>query len=164
MLLKLIRTGEDHCFLRTKRKRLIGLKWWSLVVAGLSFLVLPACESHNWEGWLNTIDEGIDASNAGGKPMLVLFTAEWCPGCRQLESQVLSDVDVKNKLRRDFVLVRVDLTDQQGPNNQVAQEYGVQFIPSMMIFGTQGELIDSQGGMSVPQFLAWLEECRAKAG
>ncbi|MHC4102836.1 MAG: thioredoxin family protein [Planctomycetota bacterium] len=35
--------------------------------------------------WLHDLDEGLAAGAASGKPVLVLYTADWCPPCRGLQ-------------------------------------------------------------------------------
>ena len=61
-------------------------------------------------------------SKSTGKPALVLFTADWCPPCKQLKSETLSDAKVKVAIAASFTPVVVDLSDRDGPNNRVAQD------------------------------------------
>jgi thiol:disulfide interchange protein len=89
-------------------------------------------------GWLPDIDAGLDAAEATGKPVLVLFTADWCPPCRGLKSGTLSDPEIDAFLRTNYVLVRIDLSNRRGPNNWVAADHNVRTIPTMIVFDSEG--------------------------
>ncbi|MHC4416204.1 MAG: thioredoxin family protein [Planctomycetota bacterium] len=116
-------------------------------------------------GWYHDVEKGMNASESSAKPLLVLYTADWCPPCRQLKKDVLSDPDVSDFLREEFICVKVDLTNRSGDNNRVAYEFGVQSIPTIQVFNTDGRLVSSRTGTSpVPVFLNWLQRCRRRAG
>src|SRR5690349_9331966 len=53
-------------------------------------------------GWMNNWDQAVEQCRATGKPALVLFTADWCPSCRQFESEVLSQDEVKSYLQEHY--------------------------------------------------------------
>ena len=95
--------------------------------------------------------------------MLVLFTADWCPPCQQLKKQVLTDPEVADYLKREYVAVKIDLTDRGGPNSMIAQDYGVRYIPTMYIFAPDGQEIDSSGAQTKSQFLHWVKVSKAGA-
>jgi thiol-disulfide isomerase/thioredoxin len=94
--------------------------------------------AHSGDGWIHDFDEGVTASRESGKPMLVFYTADWCPPCRQLKATVLADATVNEGLAERFVRVKVDLTDQMGPNVRLAAEYGVHAIPTMILYDASG--------------------------
>lgn len=109
--------------------------------------------------WLHDLDSGIEAAQASGKPMLVLFTADWCPPCRQLKNQVLSDREVDALLSEQCVRVKIDLTERGGPNARIATEYGVRGIPTMILYDHRGEEIDRiVGGVPKVVMIGWLSQ------
>ena len=114
--------------------------------------------------WFQDINSGMDAGALHGRPILVLFTADWCPPCRVLKRDVLSDDDLKAYLAAEYVCVKIDLTDQGGPNNQVAADFGVRSIPSLQAFDADGHQLGVFNGQRTPwDLLAWLEDCAQRA-
>jgi thiol:disulfide interchange protein DsbD len=106
--------------------------------------------------WMTDWDQAVEKSQASGKPALVLFTADWCPACRQFESSTLSDSAVRKHLSDNFTLVVIDLTKQEGPNLERARECGVTGIPTIIRYGRDGREIARSHGMSSNELLNWL--------
>jgi thioredoxin len=61
------------------------------------------------------------------RPVLVDFTADWCPPCRQI-APVLAELAVEQAHRLRVVQVDVD----QQP--ELARRYGVMSFPSLLLF------------------------------
>jgi thioredoxin 1 len=59
-------------------------------------------------------------------PVLVDFTAAWCPPCRVMKP-ILSELDAE---RDDLRIVSIDTDD----NQQTAARYGVLAMPTFMLF------------------------------
>ena len=68
-----------------------------------------------------------------GRPMIVYFSATWCPPCKQLKP-IFEKLAEEFKGRVDFVTVDVD------ENPQLAQAYGVQSIPMMVFLNKDGQI------------------------
>jgi thiol:disulfide interchange protein DsbD len=107
-------------------------------------------------GWGSDWDQAVAQSRATGKPALVLFTADWCPACKQFESETLSRSDVRAELERNFTLVTVDLTEQSGPNARRVQAFGVQGIPTLIRYGASGKEVARTNGMGAESLMRWL--------
>jgi thiol:disulfide interchange protein len=66
--------------------------------------------------WQPYTDQAFAAARATGKPVLVEFTANWCPNCLSIEGTVYHDPRTKAALNKyDVILMRADLTDQDAP-------------------------------------------------
>lgn len=70
---------------------------------------------------------------ANGKPMIVDFSATWCPPCRQLKP-IFEKLAEEFRGRIDFVTVDVD------ENPQIAQAYEVSSIPCMVFLNKDGQI------------------------
>ncbi|MFJ4677002.1 MULTISPECIES: thioredoxin family protein [unclassified Kitasatospora] len=71
-------------------------------------------------------------------PVLVEFTAEWCPPCRQL-APVLAELAVEQEGRLAVVALDVDA------NPETRNAYGVLSMPTLMVF-RDGEPVRSLVG------------------
>ncbi|MEV7087933.1 thioredoxin [Streptomyces sp. NPDC093085] len=89
------------------------------------------------------VDEVTDADfdtevRGGGLPVLVEFTADWCPPCRQL-APVLSAVAEEERDRIRVVQIDVDA------NPVITARYGVLAMPTLIVF-RDGEPVRSMVG------------------
>ncbi|NBM20541.1 co-chaperone YbbN [Streptomyces sp. GC420] len=86
-------------------------------------------------------------------PVLVKFTADWCPPCRQI-APVLSEVAREEVGRLKVVQIDVDT------NPRTQSRYGVLSMPTLMVF-RQGEPVMSVvGARSKSRLLRELADIR----
>jgi thiol:disulfide interchange protein DsbD len=112
-------------------------------------------------GWGYDWDAAVVQSKSSGKPALVLFTADWCPACRQLESQVLSKSDVQQYLKENFTLLVVDLSKRSdAASGERARECGIRSIPTLVLYDVQGQERARTHGMPAEALVRWLRANR----
>lgn len=83
--------------------------------------------------------------------VLVDFFATWCGPCKML-APVLEEID-QRKEAGDLLIVKVDV-DEVGA---VAAKYGIQSIPTLILFENGQALKTSLGYMPKPQLLNFLK-------
>ena len=74
-------------------------------------------------------------------PVLVDFTADWCPGCRMI-APVLAQMAAENGERLRIVSLNVD------HNPQTAAAYGVLAMPTLMLFRAGEPVLSLVGARS----------------
>jgi thioredoxin 1 len=79
-----------------------------------------------------------DVVLASERPVLVEFTADWCPPCRQI-APVLAEIAAEEADRMAVVQLDVDA------NPEVTLRYGVLSMPTLMLFD-RGERVWSVVG------------------
>lgn len=108
--------------------------------------------------WRHSYDQAVAESNETARPLLMFFTADWCPPCTQMKAWVFSDHGVAQTIEAGFIPVRVDLSREGLPDQFLADRYGVQAIPTILILTPDGRTISmSAGYLSKSELLTWLE-------
>lgn len=98
---------------------------------------------------LNT--ETFDEAVAKDKATLVDFFAEWCGPCK-MQTPILHKVADEYSDKMNFGAVNVDESEE------IAAKYGVQSIPTLMVF-KNGEVVKRAEGMkNESQLKDWLKE------
>ena len=85
---------------------------------------------------------------AGEKPVLVDFFATWCGPCKMM-APVLEEV--KKQVGDSATIIKIDVDR----NQQLAMNYGIQSVPTLMLF-KRGELLWRASGVQRATDLAEL--------
>lgn len=91
--------------------------------------------------WLTDFTEASRTAAETGKPMLLDFTAGWCPPCRKMDSEFWIRADVV-ELSDRFVCVKIDADK----NADLKRRYAVAGIPDVILTDSLGNKIDSNRG------------------
>ena len=95
--------------------------------------------------------DNFDQAISNDKAILVDFFAEWCGPCK-MQTPVLHKVAEEYSDKMEFGAVNVDECED------IAAKYGVQYIPTLLIFKS-GELLKRAEGMkNEAQLKEWLKE------
>jgi len=84
----------------------------------------------------------IEQATRQGKPVVLVFTADWCPFCRMLERETFTDGEVA-RLAKDFAVFRVDMTSSTPPPEtvEIAKKYGAEGLPTVAFLIARGEWV-----------------------
>jgi thioredoxin-like negative regulator of GroEL len=124
------------------------------VALGLLLAAPRLMERKEVVAWNTDVAGARAAARSAGKPVLLYFTAEWCQPCQHMKHTVFADPEVDATLRAAYPTVKVDIDH----NRDVAQEFGVDMIPTFIVVAADGHVVKQEtGGMDAQQFLDWVK-------
>lgn len=90
---------------------------------------------------VNQLKQKLKAASAQEKPVLLDFYADWCIACKEMEQTTFKDPAVIKMLSSNFVVLRVDVTQNSAEDNKLMQQFGVVAPPTLIFFGQDGRLL-----------------------
>jgi len=85
--------------------------------------------------------EAMAEARDSARPVMIEFTGETCPACREIESRVFSRDDVAAEAER-FVSIQVDVDRPDSPDDVIGR-YGVQGVPTVVWIDRSGNVLDA---------------------
>jgi thiol:disulfide interchange protein DsbD len=103
----------------------------AIVAAGLLF----ALSTPRGQGLWRPFTQEAFQAELGETPMLVEFTADWCPTCKFLEKTVYTSRRMQRLQQTyDLLLIKADLTEPQPEAQRLLEQLGGKSIPAAAIF------------------------------
>jgi thiol:disulfide interchange protein DsbD len=73
------------------------------------------------------------------KPVIIDFCADWCTPCRELEDITFHHADVVRVAKRDFLMLKVDVTRKGDPRHlALLKRYDVRGVPTVVFLDGNG--------------------------
>jgi thiol:disulfide interchange protein DsbD len=148
-----------HDTIVARLRKGVGVAFAALgLFAVTNYVLTPKVEL----AWLHGEPEALRLAQAGKRPVVIDFMADWCLPCKEMDVQVFANPEVSAELR-DFTLLRVDLTreDEDASLGVVKAKYGVDTLPAVRIVSPNGQIVRRfDTVIDVPTFLSGLADGR----
>ena len=126
----------------------------ALLWAALSIAVNAAPPS---KAWSTSVEASLATAQRTGRPVLVMFSASWCPPCNMMKSDVFPTTGVQTALKQ-WIPVYVDVDE----NKPVARQYNIDSMPTFVLLDPAGnELVRRPGAMAPNDFVSFIGKFRA---
>ncbi len=137
--------------------------FWLVALAVLGLLVLTMQIGQTGSGsdlvpWVDDLNAALAAASESGQSVLVNFSALWCPGCSHMKKHVFSQQEVAQVIQKDFLPVKVDLTNPGSTHQRVAERYNVMEVPTLLILSADGSERARTGGLGAADLVDWLNQ------
>jgi protein disulfide-isomerase len=131
-----------------KKRHLIRIGFWTLVI-GLILAIAwvrdrATAGPDNEIAWVDSFEKAKQQAAATNQPMMLYFTADWCPPCQQMKRD-LWPRDRVEQLVNDAVVpvyLDVDQTDAQA----LGYEYQAEYIPTIVFTDAAGRVLTDPSG------------------
>lgn len=110
--------------------------------------------------WREDFQAARAEAGSNEKPILLVFSASWCPACLMMKHDVWSDAAVGKLANKRFVPVYVDVDDPQ--HAALTSRYGIGAIPAVLIVDKDGKVLREASAMSRSTTLKFLSKDAAK--
>ncbi len=108
-------------------------------------------------GWPTDFAQAKARAAAEHKPILVLFSASWCPPCQKMKQYTWPDPKLKDLVASRFVPVYLDVDRHEIAT--IAQQFGVSGIPHVNVADSNGKPLENAsvvGFRSASEMLGFL--------
>lgn len=95
--------------------------------------------------WQDDYDKALAAAKTGNKILMVDVYTDWCGWCKKLDRDVYANADVKAKLAKDFVTLKIN-PEKSKKNMELARNFGTRGYPHIVFLDGSGKKISEIGG------------------
>jgi protein disulfide-isomerase len=103
--------------------------------------------------WQDNLEKALQQAKKENKAVLVNFTgSDWCIWCKRLTEEVFSKKEFETYAKKNLILVKLDFprnieqsTETKMYNNNLAQKFGIQGFPTILLFNSSGKLVLTTG-------------------
>ncbi len=104
------------------------------MIMGLGVLMAGAGQETVFQSF--TLPKALVEGKTLEKAVVVKFHADWCHFCKKMDRETFRDVSLLNILE-DYIPIKIDIDTKEGL--AMAHQYGVTVLPTIIIFGVDGE-------------------------
>jgi len=85
-------------------------------------------------------NSALKKASQDGKLLMVDFYADWCQPCKWMDKTTFTNTGVVDMLNSNFITYKANIDTKDGFLTK--EKYGIQFLPTILIFNTKGELVE----------------------
>lgn len=122
-----------------------------LLACGFVFSTVSFAEKSQKLEFHSSFSTAQEKAKAEEKPLIVIFSAVWCPPCQQMKRYVYPSPEIE-PYHEEFVWAYLDADEEE--NQALMQQYGVQGIPHLALHDKDGKVISQLRGAMGPDQLA----------
>ena len=102
----------------------------------------PPSAMFGYASTMTELQDKLDAAHRAHKPALVEFFASWCPDCKKVDQEVLSDPQIRKSMRA-LTAIRVDVSERNPELARMMEKNHVYGVPSMIFYDRDGKLFNA---------------------
>ena len=109
---------------------------------------------------MSALQKKLNAAKRVHQPVMIEFFANWCPYCKNVDQNVLSDATVRERMK-SFSTVRVDISQPSDELSNMMETYRVYGVPAMVFYDRNGDLYNSstlESGITKDALLSTLHD------
>lgn len=133
---------------------LAALTLWPML-KGVYYGMVPPAPADQLPAWRGGYGEALAESARTGRPVLIDFTASWCPPCRVMEADVWPDADVRAAVAERVVPLQLDV--DAPASAAAARRYGIQSVPTVLLVDRTGTELARGGFMSAGSMVRFIK-------
>ena len=150
-----------------RNKTLAMLATTTLVLSSMSNII---ADDGHYKGWTRSFEEAKELAAKEGKSILMEFTgSDWCPPCKALHKNVLSQ-EVFQTVKEDYILLVLDnprdkslvTPAEQEQYQQLSSKFQVRGVPSIFLADQEGRPFHFQSGYGGQKAEQWVADIRGK--
>ena len=124
----------------------------TLIPGLLGLLLLAGCGAAEPTSplppWRSDVPAALAEAAQAKRPVLLRFTAGWCPPCKEMERKVWPDATIQKALA-PVIAIKVDADDPA--LSHLYQTHGVSGIPALVLLDASGKEIGRREGYQSPE-------------
>jgi thioredoxin-related protein len=114
--------------------------------------------------WHDNYDKALAAAKSDNKIVMVDVYTDWCGWCKKLDRDVYANADVKAKLAKDFVPLKIN-PEKSKKNLELARSFGTRGYPHIVFLDATGKKVSEISGyIPAEQFTQKLASLTQKSG
>lgn len=108
----------------------------------------PAAPGGNVKYFQGTFDEALQQADSLHKPLFIYGYTSWCPYCKKMDRNTLSNTEVVNELNNNYICLSYDLEKDAGVD--IKNKFGLDMFPVSIFLNNKGDVIAKQFGNIQP--------------